>query len=121
MSNLEALKNEIVETVKAANDIPSLEEVRVSALGKKGKITDMMKSLGKLEPEERKKMGQELNLLKNEISSEIDARAVILKEVELNKRLAAETIDITLSPRPFEQGAIHPISKTMEELFSIFS
>ena len=121
MSNLDALKKEIVETVKAANDIASLEDVRVSALGKKGKVTDMMKTLGKLEPEERKKMGQELNLLKNEISAEIDAKAKILKEADLNKRLQEEKIDITLSPRQNKKGTIHPISKTLEEITNIFA
>jgi len=121
MSNLDILKDEIVETVKAANDISSLEAVRVTALGKKGKVTAMMKTLGKLEPQERKEMGQALNLIKNEISAEIDARVKILKEEELNRRLESETIDITLSPRNFPQGKIHPITKTIRELTEIFA
>jgi len=119
--NLEALKKELVETVKAANDIPALEEVRVTALGKKGKVTGLMQTLGKLAPDERKQMGQALNLLKDEITAEIEARAALLKKAALAERLQKETIDVTLSPRPFPQGTIHPISRTMEELTAIFA
>ena len=119
--NLEALKQELVETVKAANDIAALEEVRVTALGKKGKVTGLMQTLGKLAPDERKQMGQALNLLKDEISAEIDARATLLKKAALAERLKTETIDVTLSPRPFPQGKIHPISRTIEEVTAIFA
>jgi phenylalanyl-tRNA synthetase alpha chain len=119
--NLEALKKELVETVKAANDIPALEEVRVTALGKKGKVTDMMKTLGGLAPEERKQMGQALNLLKDEITAEIEARAALLKKAALAERLQKERIDVTLSSRPQPQGTIHPISRTVEELAAIFA
>ena len=119
--NLEALKKELVETVKAANDIPALEEVRVTALGKKGRVTDMMKTLGSLAPDERKQMGQALNLLKDEITAEIEARAALLKSAALTERLQKEKADITLSPRPQPQGTIHPISRTMEELAVIFA
>lgn len=121
MSTLDALKKEIVDTVKAANDISSLEEVRVTALGKKGRVTDMMKTLGSLSPEERKEMGQALNRLKDEITAEIDARAHILKAAALDARLAAEKIDVTLSPRPQAAGSIHPISQTIEEMIAIFT
>lgn len=121
MSNLEHLKKEIVETVKAANDIASLEEVRITALGKKGKVTTMMQTLGQLSPDERKAMGQALNLLKDEITAEIESRASILKTAALDARLKAERMDITLSPRPEKKGAIHPISKTVEDFIRIFT
>jgi len=121
MSNLDALKTEIVATVKAANDIGALEDVRVSALGKKGRVTDLMKTLGGLGPEERKEMGQALNRLKDEISAEIDARAEILKGAALNERLQKEKIDITLSVRPEKKGTVHPLSQTIEEMIAIFS
>jgi len=121
MSNLDALKQEIVQTVKAANDIHALEEVRVTALGKKGRVTDLMKTLGTLSPDERKEMGQALNRLKDEITAEIDARATTLKAAALNARLAAEKLDVTLSPRPENKGSIHPISQTIEEMITIFA
>ncbi|MDY0009161.1 MAG: phenylalanine--tRNA ligase subunit alpha [Bdellovibrionales bacterium] len=121
MSNLDALKQEIVQTVKAANDIQSLEEVRVTALGKKGRVTDLMKTLGGLSPDERKEMGQALNRLKDEITAEIDARATTLKAAALNARLSAEKIAVTLTPRPETKGSIHPISQTIEEMITIFA
>ena len=121
MSNIEALKHEIVEIVRAANDIKTLEDVRVQALGKKGKVTAMMKTLGFMSPEERKEMGQALNKLKNEIADEIEAKAKKLKEHELNKRLHEEKVDITLSTRPEEKGYIHPITQTIEEMIAIFA
>ncbi|MDP2205054.1 MAG: phenylalanine--tRNA ligase subunit alpha [Alphaproteobacteria bacterium] len=115
------MKQEIVQTVKAANDIQSLEEVRITALGKKGRVTDLMKTLGTLSPDERKEMGQALNRLKDEITAEIDARATTLKAAALNARLAAEKLDVTLSPRPESKGSIHPISQTIEEMITIFA
>ncbi len=121
MSNLDALKKEIVDTVQAANDIAALEDVRVSALGKKGKVTAMMQTLGKMSPEERKEMGQALNRLKDEVSAEIDARAQLLKKAALSERLEKEKVDITLSTRPEGRGTIHPISQTIEEMISIFA
>lgn len=121
MSSIEALKKEIVETVQAANDMQSLEDVRIQALGKKGKVTDLMKSLGGMDPEQRREMGQALNRLKDEITGEIEARAAALKRKEMEKRLAGETLDMTLSVRPEQQGSIHPISQTIEEMIAIFA
>src|SRR3990172_7768341 len=121
MSNLEALKKELVETVKAANDIAALEEVRVTALGKKGRVTGLMQTLGTLSPEQRKEMGQALNRLKDEITAEIEAKATVLKKAALQTRLEKETLDVTLSPRPSPKGPIHPIHKTVEELAVLFA
>lgn len=114
------LKDEITGMVKAANDLQSLEQARVSALGKKGKITDLMKGLGKMDAEERKHVGSELNQLKDEIVTLINSQEETLKQQELEKRLATETQDVTLSVRPEKKGRIHPISQTIEELTAIF-
>lgn len=121
MNNLDALKKELVETVRAANDTAALEDVRVSALGKKGRITDMMKTLGTLAPDMRKEMGQALNVLKDEILVEIDTRAALLKRVALAERLQNERMDVTLSPRPSAAGKIHPLTQTLSELIDIFA
>jgi phenylalanyl-tRNA synthetase alpha chain len=121
MSNLDALKKDILDAVRAANDIATLEEARVSALGKKGKVTGLMATLGKLEPSLRKEMGQRLNVLKDEIAGEIDAKAAALKSAELNVRLEQEKIDVTLSVRPQAKGTVHPITQTIEEMIAIFS
>lgn len=120
MSNIDALRLEIVEQVKVANDIESLEDVRVKALGKKGRVTDLMKTLGKMDPEERKEMGQALNRLKTEISEEIDTKAKELRQKDMQKRLETEGIDITLSPRPERLGSVHPLNQAIEEIMNIF-
>ena len=121
MTNIDALKKEILTSVEAANDLIALDDVRVTALGKKGKITDMMKSLGSLDAEARKEMGQALNRLKDDISAEIDRRTAQLKTAALNARLSSEKIDISLTPRPEQKGTIHPISQTIEEMMAIFA
>ena len=120
MDNLDALKSELASMVEAAADVQALEQVRVSALGKKGHITVLMKDLGQMEPNERKAAGQQLNVLKQEIADLIDARKFELENAGLDVRLAEEKIDITLPTRPESRGTIHPISQTIDELISIF-
>ena len=115
------LQNDLLPRIEAANDLKSLEEVRVMALGKKGRITDLMKTLGKLDGEERKQRGQELNELKDKIAQRLKEREAELKRKELETRLMQETQDITLAPRPQPMGHAHPISKTMDELTRIFA
>ncbi len=121
MSDALTLKNDLTAKIEAANDLKSLDDVRVTALGKKGAITDLMKSLGRLEGEERKIKGQELNALKDEIANFIKAREAKLKKEELDRRLATETLDVTLPPLPKKIGHVHPITQTMEELQTIFA
>ncbi len=121
MSNIEALREEIVGTVQAANDMETLEKARVEALGKKGRVTGLMKTLGGMDPDERREMGQALNRLKDDIAAEIEARAAKLKRSEMEARLTEERIDVTLPVRPEAQGTIHPISQTIEELVTIFA
>lgn len=114
------LKQEITGLIEAANDMAALEDVRITALGKKGKITGLMKTLGQMNPEERKTAGQELNVLKTEIAALIDSQASMLKKQEIDQRLVNEKQDMTLSLEPKAAGKIHPISQTMEELITIF-
>ncbi len=120
MSEIQTLKTELTTQIAAANDLKTLDDVRVTALGKKGRVTALMKTLGKMTPDERKEKGQALNVLKNDIADTLKIRETALKTEELERRLATETIDITLSPRPRPQGVMHPLSKTMEELAAIF-
>ena len=120
MIDINNLKEEILPLISNANSLETLDEVRVQALGKKGKITSLMKTLGKMDPEERKTTGQALNVLKDEIADLIAAQEKMLKNQLLADRLATETIDVSLTPRPERHGKIHPISHTMEELTAIF-
>ena len=115
-----AIKKELIDMVTAANDLTALETARVTALGKKGRITDLMKDLGKMTPDERKNAGAALNLLKDEIAELIARQESDLKRQDMDRRLANETIDITLPVRPTRKGSIHPISQTMDELVTIF-
>ncbi|MBP2296659.1 phenylalanine--tRNA ligase subunit alpha [Azospirillum rugosum] len=118
---LDALKDELLSQVNAAGDLAALEEVRVTALGKKGRITGFMKELGGLSPDERRERGQQLNALKDEISLAIDARKADLARAHLEARLKAERIDVTLPVRPETEGRIHPISQTIDEMVAIFA
>lgn len=119
--NVNTLKTELTSMVEAANDLTSLEAARVSALGKKGQITALMKTLGGMDPEERKTTGAALNVLKDEIAELIARQERALKKQDLEQRLATETIDVTLPIRALPKGKIHPISQTMEELTAIFA
>ncbi|MBP7722256.1 MAG: phenylalanine--tRNA ligase subunit alpha [Alphaproteobacteria bacterium] len=120
MTDIASLKTELAAQIGAANDLKTLDDLRVSALGKKGRITGLMSTLGQMDPEERKVKGQALNELKNEIAGLIAKQESALKRQEMDGRLANETIDITLSPRPERKGRIHPISQTIDELVTIF-
>ncbi len=121
MNDIQDLKTEISGEITAANDLKALDDVRVTVLGKKGRITALMKTLGKMDAEERKTKGQALNALKDEIADLIKKQERALKKQELDQRLATETIDVTLDPRQQELGKIHPISQTIEELTAIFA
>ena len=120
MTDINTLKTELTNEIQAANDLKSLDDVRVTVLGKKGRITALMKTLGTMDPEERKTTGQALNVLKDEIADLIKSQERALKKQEMDARLSTETLDVTLSTRPERAGKVHPISQTMEELVSIF-
>ena len=121
MSNdLESLKTEMLDAVAAAGSTQALEAVRVGELGKKGRITGLMKELGGLDPQERKARGQALNALKDEVARAMEARKADLAQDDLDARLAGEGVDITLPVRPEQTGCIHPISQTIDEAIAIF-
>ncbi len=120
MENIENLKSQILGDISNAQDVRTLEEVRVSVLGKKGRITEMMKNLGSLSLEEKKEMGKGLNILKSEVEQALETQKEKLEKAELNARLAKEKVDVTLPIRPEVQGRIHPVSKIYEEVVAIF-
>ena len=119
MDNLDALKSELMEAVKAAADLEALEAARLAALGKKGRLSELMKGLGALEAEERREAGFTLNLLKDQISDAIEERKRELSDAAIEARLATETIDVTLPHRPDAEGKVHPISQTIDEVSAI--
>ncbi|MEM1199252.1 MAG: phenylalanine--tRNA ligase subunit alpha [Pseudomonadota bacterium] len=121
MSDLEQLETEITGAIANASDMAALEEVRVASLGKKGSVSQLMKSLGGMTPDERKEMGPKLNGLKQSIGEAIAARSNALRNAELEARLAEETVDVTLPIRPESQGTIHPVSQVWDEVVQIFA
>ena len=121
MQDYDKLKNEVLIKIKEANSLDYLENLRVQVLGKKGSITSLMKQLGSLEPDKRREAGQILNSLQKNIIESIDNKKSSLEETYLNEKLKNEALDITLPTRPENIGRIHPLSKTMDEVISIFA
>ena len=120
MTELAELESQLVSAVEAAGDEATLDSVRVSALGKKGAISERMKTLGSMSPDERKQAGQALNALKDKVAAAIASRSASLKEAGLEARLATEFVDVTLPARPEIQGSVHPVSQVWEEITQIF-
>ncbi len=115
------IRNKYIEAVAKASGEAALEDVRVAALGKKGEISALMATLGKMDPEERKATGARLNVLKDEIDAALRARKTALADAALDERLKSEWLDVTLPGRPRRQGTIHPISQVWDELTAIFA
>ena len=120
MDEPEELKRSLLTEVEGARTLDELEQVRVSALGKKGRLTQQMKQLGQLDPEERKRVGQALNAVKDAVQAAIETRKATLADAEMQARLERERVDVTLPARPFDLGRVHPISRTIEEMIQIF-
>ena len=120
MENLEQLKKELMESIEQVSELEALEDIRVAALGRKGRVTELMKKLGGLDPEKRRETGQVLNQIKTDISKALDARKLAMDDERLNHRLLEERIDVTLPVRPENPGCIHPITQTIDELTTIF-
>jgi phenylalanyl-tRNA synthetase alpha chain len=119
--NLSALLQEALAAVAAANDIPALEEVRVTFMGKKGSITELLKSLGAMDPEARKLAGQHINELKQQVQDALNEKRDALQQAQLLAKLAQEKIDVTLPGRTLEQGGLHPVSRTIARIESFFA
>ena len=109
MEDLESLKTQILNSIKTADDIKTLEDIRISSMGKKGSITEQMKGLGALPLEQKIEMGKKLNIIKNQIEQALSEQKQFLETKELNEKLKKETLDITLPVRPEVQGRIHPV------------
>jgi phenylalanyl-tRNA synthetase alpha chain len=118
--DLTDLRAETEAALAAAADLRTWDAVRVRVLGKAGLLTNLLKELGKTPAEERRARGVALNVLKAELTEMIEARRAALDAAELDARLAAERVDVTLPPRPAVPGLIHPISRTMDEMAAIF-
>ncbi|ACL60394.1 phenylalanine--tRNA ligase subunit alpha [Methylobacterium nodulans] len=122
MTDLQSLESDLLAQVQGAPDEAALEGVRVAALGKKGAVSELLKTLGAMSPEERKERGPLINGLRDRVHGAILARRETLAEAALEARLAAERIDVTLPVRegPETRGRVHPITQVIDEITAIF-
>jgi len=121
MADAASLQSDILAQILAAGDEAALEAIRVAALGKKGSISELLKTLGAMSPDERKIQGPLLNGLRDSVTNAIAARKTDLADAALDARLKTETVDVSLPPRPESQGSVHPISQVLEEITAIFA
>ena len=121
MQSLDAVSSEIIDAIGAVDSLDALEAIRIDSLGKKGRISLMMRDLGGMDAEARKQAGQALNKVKDEIAAAIDAKQTMLASAALNARLSAERLDVTLPSRPETDARLHPLSRTIEEVIAIFA
>lgn len=121
MQDLEQLHNDAIERIGKTERISELEDIRVSLLGKKGALTEALKSLGALNPDERKVRGQEVNSVKAAVTEALEKQQAMLEARAIEERLATEKIDITQPVRAIPQGKVHPVSQVIEEVIAIFA
>jgi len=118
---LEQMKEEALRCIEQASGESELQDVRVRFLGRKGELTGLMKGLGALSAEERPVVGQLVNTIKDEIESRLENSLATAKELDIQKRLQSERIDVTLPGRRSACGTKHPISLVIEEVCDIFA
>ena len=121
MSDLEAILASATEALQGAADLPGLDQIRVRFLGKKGELTQLLKALGKLPPEERRAAGQAINRAKDSFAQALEQRRDVLQREAESSQLQAEAIDVSLPGRRGEAGGLHPITRTLERIESFFS
>jgi len=121
IDNLAALTDEAIREVLAATDMAALEQVRVEYLGKKGKITDLLKGLGRLSAEQRPAAGALINKAKEQVQEQLNVRRQHLEDAQVAQQLAAERVDVTLPGRNAQSGSLHPVTRTMERIEAFFT
>ena len=121
MQALDELKAEATAAIESAGDSAALEKLRVEWLGKKGRVTDLLKSLGQLDAAERPKVGAEINAVKQLLNEQISERKETLQQAAIASQLAAEALDVTLPGRREDLGALHPITRTIERMADYFA
>ena len=119
--DIETLQIELMAAIVSADTLEALEAVRVSALGKQGSVSALLKTMGGMSPEERQAQGPIINGLRESITSALAAKKADLETAELNRRLATERVDMTLPAPDAPRGTIHPVSQVMDELAEIFA
>jgi len=121
MTDLTNLESELSAAVARAGDLAALDAVRVAALGKTGSISNLLKSLGAMSPDERKTAGPAINGLRDRVQALIGERKTALESQALEAKLASERLDLTLPAPPRRKGSVHPTMQAFDELISIFA
>ncbi|MCQ9373937.1 phenylalanine--tRNA ligase subunit alpha [Methyloversatilis sp. XJ19-13] len=120
MSDLEALVSQAEIDFSAAADAVALEQVKARFLGKSGSLTELLKGLGKLDPDARKLAGAAINIAKQRVEAALEARREALRKAALEARLAEESLDVTLPGRGHAKGGLHPVTRTLERIEALF-
>ena len=121
MDDLDSRAAQALADIDKAATLDALDALRVGLLGKSGIVTTALKALGTLAPDERKSRGAEVNTLKQRLADALASRKVVLEQVDLDRRLTSEVIDVSLPGRDGERGGIHPITRALERIASIFA
>jgi len=120
MENLDQIVSEAQAAFAAISDPDALEQVKARYLGKSGQITELLKGLGKLPPEEKKTAGAAINRAKEAVEGALNARREGIRKAALEARLAEEALDVTLPGRGEIRGGLHPVTRTLERIESLF-
>lgn len=121
MIELEQLAKQAESSIAGAEDLSVLDDLRVEYLGKKGRLTGLLKGLGSLSADERPAAGAKINDVKQSLQDLIGQRKMHFESIELDAKLADETIDVTLPGRGEDVGGLHPVTRTMERIEGFFS
>ena len=121
MENLQALTKDALSLVNKTDDLSVLDQIRVDYLGKKGQLTSLLKTLGKLSSEERPAAGAKINEAKQQVQAAIQLKKDTLEQAAINRKLAKETIDVTLNGRANGRGGLHPVTQTIARIEAIFA
>lgn len=121
MIETKKLLDEAKSAIDAAKDINQLEQIRIHYLGKKGQLTELLKSVGQLPAEQRPQAGQIVNQIKIQLQELLSLKQIELEQLQINAQLTAESIDITLPGRGFDVGGLHPVTRTRQRLEQFFS
>jgi len=120
-NDLDQMKADWLGRIDGAGDLAALEAERVGALGKQGAVTQLLKTLGGMTPEQRQSEGPRIHALREAVSDALAERKAALEDAELDRKLGTETLDMTLPVETGAQGSVHPVSQVMDELAEIFS
>ena len=121
MSDLAELESDLAAAIASADDLAALDAVRVSALGKSGSVSALLKSLGQLGPDERRERGPLINGLRDRVQGAVTERRATLEAQALDAQLQAKRLDLTLPAPPTRRGSLHPTLRVMDEMIAIFA